>query len=52
MLEKTNLAEQEFSHLVDDELERLRRELEKLKKQIEYLQSDLRYLELQNTKNL
>jgi len=52
MLEKTHLADQEFNHLVDNELERLRLEVVSLKKQIDYLKSDLRYLEMINAKYL
>jgi hypothetical protein len=52
MLEKTDVAEQGFNHLVNSELEKLRLEVVNLKKQIEYLKSDLRYLELQNIKYL
>ena len=52
MLEKTDLAEQGFNHLVDSELEKLRIEVANLKKQIEYLKSDLKYYEFQATANL
>jgi hypothetical protein len=52
MLEKTDIAEQGFNHLVNSELEKLRLEIANLKKQIEYLKSDLRYYEFQTTLNL
>jgi len=50
MIEKTHLAEQEFNHLVNEELEKLRTEVTNLKIQIEHLRSDLRYYEFQATK--
>jgi hypothetical protein len=52
MLEKTNLAEQEFDSAVNAIINHLRSEVENLKKQIENLKSDLRYYESQSTKNL
>jgi hypothetical protein len=52
MLEKTDLAEQGFNHLVESDLEKLRMEVLNLKKQIEYLKSDLRHYELEATRNL
>ena len=51
MIERTHLAEQEFNHLANEELEKLRTEVANLKRQIEDLRSDLRFYELQATKS-
>ena len=52
MLEKTNLAEQEFDKAVNSVINELRVEIVNLRRQIEELKSDLRYYESQSTKNL
>jgi cell division protein FtsB len=51
MIEETHSSEQEFNHLANEELEKLRTEIANLKRQIEDLRSDLRYYELQATKS-